>query len=121
MRVIGVNGKKFSRERLADALADSVALRKIEFLMLEGDGFRTVVLDYATAPVSRVGPGREEAGRLGGNSEAGQRQVSSMGRNARSTSYAHDGAISSVKLPSWSIQAHKPKQHASRVPTVYES
>ncbi len=50
MRVIGVNGKKFSRERLADALADSVALRKIEFLMLEGDRFRTVVLDYADGP-----------------------------------------------------------------------
>jgi predicted metalloprotease with PDZ domain len=50
MRVIGVNGKKFSRERLADALADSVALRKIEFLLLEGDSFRTVVLDYADGP-----------------------------------------------------------------------
>jgi predicted metalloprotease with PDZ domain len=50
MQVIAVNSKKFSRERLADALADSVALRKIEFLLLEGDQFRTIIVDYADGP-----------------------------------------------------------------------
>jgi predicted metalloprotease with PDZ domain len=50
MTVIGINSKKFSRQRLLDALADSVALRKIELLLLEGDEFRTVVLDYADGP-----------------------------------------------------------------------
>ena len=47
MHVLGVNSKKFSRERLDDALADSVARRKIEFLLLDGEQFRTVTVDYA--------------------------------------------------------------------------
>jgi predicted metalloprotease with PDZ domain len=47
MRVLGVNTKKFSRERLDDALSDSVARRKIEFLLLDGEQFRTVTVDYA--------------------------------------------------------------------------
>ena len=47
MRVLGVNSKKFSRERLDDALADSVARRKIEFLLLDGEQFRTVTVAYA--------------------------------------------------------------------------
>lgn len=50
MQVVGVNGKKFSRERVSDALADSVSLRKIEFLLLDADQYRTVVLDYADGP-----------------------------------------------------------------------
>ena len=48
--VIGINSKKFSQQRLLDALADSVALRKIELLLLEGEDFRTVTLDYADGP-----------------------------------------------------------------------
>jgi predicted metalloprotease with PDZ domain len=47
MRVLGINSKKFSRERLDDALADSVARRKIEFLLLDGEQFRTVTVEYA--------------------------------------------------------------------------
>jgi len=47
MRVLGVNSKKFSRERLNDALADSLARRKIEFLLLDGEQFRTVTVEYA--------------------------------------------------------------------------
>ncbi len=47
MRVLGVNSKKFNRERLDDALADSVARRKIEFLLLDGEQFRTVTVAYA--------------------------------------------------------------------------
>ena len=50
MKVIGVNNKTFSRQRLLDALADSVALRKIELLLIEGERFRTIVLDYADGP-----------------------------------------------------------------------
>jgi predicted metalloprotease with PDZ domain len=50
MQVIGVNKKKFSRQRLLDALTESVALRKIELLLLEGEDFRTVTLDYADGP-----------------------------------------------------------------------
>jgi predicted metalloprotease with PDZ domain len=50
MRVMGINGRPFSSRRLQDALADSVALRKIELLLLEGDRFRTIVLDYADGP-----------------------------------------------------------------------
>jgi len=50
MKVIGVNNKTFSRQRLLDALADSVAARKIELLLIEGERFRTVVLNYADGP-----------------------------------------------------------------------
>jgi hypothetical protein len=47
MRMLGINSKKFSRERLDDALADSVARRKIDFLLLDGEQFRTVTVEYA--------------------------------------------------------------------------
>ena len=50
MKVIGVNNKTFSRQRLLDALAQSVKRHKIEFLLVEGEDFRTVVLDYAGGP-----------------------------------------------------------------------
>jgi predicted metalloprotease with PDZ domain len=50
MMVIGVNSKKFSPQRLHDALAESVARRKIELLLLEGDEFRTIFIDYADGP-----------------------------------------------------------------------
>jgi predicted metalloprotease with PDZ domain len=50
MKVIGVNNKTFSRQRLLDALADSVAARKIELLLIEGERFRTIVLNYADGP-----------------------------------------------------------------------
>jgi predicted metalloprotease with PDZ domain len=50
MKVIGVNNKTFSRQRLLDALAESVAARKIELLLIEGEQFRNVVLSYADGP-----------------------------------------------------------------------
>jgi predicted metalloprotease with PDZ domain len=50
LHVIGVNGLKFSRQRLRDALADSVTSRKVEFLLQDGDRFRTVSLEYADGP-----------------------------------------------------------------------
>ena len=50
MKVMGVNGRKFSRQRIEDALADSVSKRKVELLVLEGDCIRTITLDYADGP-----------------------------------------------------------------------
>lgn len=50
LQIIAVNGLKFSRQRLLDALADSVTLRKVEFMLQDGDRFRTVSLDYADGP-----------------------------------------------------------------------
>ena len=50
MIVQGVNGRKFSRERVQDAIADSVTKRQVEFLLLEGDSFRTVTVPYADGP-----------------------------------------------------------------------
>ena len=35
------------RERLEDALADSVTRKKIDFLLLDQEDFRTVTVDYA--------------------------------------------------------------------------
>jgi predicted metalloprotease with PDZ domain len=50
MKVIGVNNKTFSRQRLLDALADSASRRKIDLLLVEGEQFRTVALDYSDGP-----------------------------------------------------------------------
>ncbi len=50
MKVLGVNGKVFNDQRLHDALAESVRRKKIEFLLIEGDHFRTITLDYADGP-----------------------------------------------------------------------
>src|SRR5262249_60663818 len=47
MKVIGVNGKRYSTNRLRDAIADSVTRKKVEFLVEDGDEFRTVVGPYA--------------------------------------------------------------------------
>jgi len=47
MKVIGVNNKTFSRQRMLDALAESVTSHKIEFLLVEGEDFRTIVLNYS--------------------------------------------------------------------------
>jgi predicted metalloprotease with PDZ domain len=47
VKVIGVNGKKFSPNRLRDAIADSVARMKVELLIEDGEDFRTVVVPYA--------------------------------------------------------------------------
>jgi predicted metalloprotease with PDZ domain len=47
MKVIGVNGKKFSPNRLRDAIADSPARKKVDLLIEDGEDFRTVVVPYA--------------------------------------------------------------------------
>jgi len=50
MTLAGVNGRKFSGQRLKDAIADSVANRTVELLVIDGDIFRTVKLPYAEGP-----------------------------------------------------------------------
>jgi predicted metalloprotease with PDZ domain len=47
MKVIGVNEKTFSHQRLLDALVDSVKLHRIELLLIEGDRLRTVAVEYS--------------------------------------------------------------------------
>jgi S1-C subfamily serine protease len=47
LKIIGVNGKKYSTNRLRDAIADSVTRKKVEFLLEDGDEFRTVTVPYA--------------------------------------------------------------------------
>lgn len=50
MLVSGVNGRKYSRTRMKDAIADSVSSRKIELLVMDGDRYRTIAIDYADGP-----------------------------------------------------------------------
>jgi predicted metalloprotease with PDZ domain len=50
MQVRGVNDKKFSRERLHDALAESTRLGRIELLIEDGEALRTIVLNYNGGP-----------------------------------------------------------------------
>lgn len=47
MKVVAVNSKAFTKERLRDAIAESTASRKIELLVLDGDTYTTKTLDYA--------------------------------------------------------------------------
>ncbi len=47
MKIIGLSNKTFSRQRLLDALAQSVTNHKIEFLLVDGEDVRTLVLDYS--------------------------------------------------------------------------
>ncbi|MDZ4860469.1 MAG: hypothetical protein SGI88_15950 [Candidatus Hydrogenedentes bacterium] len=44
--IIGVNGRKFSTQRIKDAIKDSLTNENIELLVLDGDAYRTVTLDY---------------------------------------------------------------------------
>jgi predicted metalloprotease with PDZ domain len=50
MTITAVNGRKFSGQRLKDGIADSVTARKVELLILDGDTFRTVSVDYSEGP-----------------------------------------------------------------------
>ena len=50
MIITGVNNRKFSSQRLKDGIADSPTSRKIELLILDGDTFRNVTLDYDGGP-----------------------------------------------------------------------
>lgn len=46
MKVIGVNDRKFTPQRLRDAIADSTTARHVTLLILDGDLLRTVRIDY---------------------------------------------------------------------------
>jgi predicted metalloprotease with PDZ domain len=50
MIITGVNNRKFSPQRLKDGIADSVTSRKVDLLILDGDTFRNVPLDYSGGP-----------------------------------------------------------------------
>jgi predicted metalloprotease with PDZ domain len=50
MKVVAVNNRAFNKDRLRDALSDSVTRRNIEFLVLDGDTYRTFKIDYAGGP-----------------------------------------------------------------------
>ena len=47
MLVQGVNGRKFTFDRMRDAVADSVTRRDVVFLVLVGEEFQTVTVHYA--------------------------------------------------------------------------
>jgi len=47
MTVIGINDHKFSFQRFREALTDSVVNRTINFLILDGDLFKTYTVNYA--------------------------------------------------------------------------
>ena len=47
MKIIGVNGKKFTVDRFRDGVKESTTRRSIEFLLLDGEVFETVTLPYA--------------------------------------------------------------------------
>lgn len=49
-QIISVNGKKFSANRLKDAIADSPVNRKIEFMLFQGEDLKTVEIPYADGP-----------------------------------------------------------------------
>lgn len=46
MTVIGVDGRKYSNDRLKDAIAESASSGRIELLVLDGDEFRTIKMKY---------------------------------------------------------------------------
>jgi predicted metalloprotease with PDZ domain len=50
MTISGVNTRKFSTQRLKDAIADSPARQKVELLVLDGEVFKTIALDYSEGP-----------------------------------------------------------------------
>jgi predicted metalloprotease with PDZ domain len=50
MRIEEINGKKFSAQQVYDALLKSQETGKIEFRAADGDGFRTIVVEYSGGP-----------------------------------------------------------------------
>ena len=63
VQVLGVDGRKFSLQRMEDGVAGSVASRSVKLLVLEGDVLRDVDLGLCRrAEVPRPREGREPAG-----------------------------------------------------------
>jgi predicted metalloprotease with PDZ domain len=50
VKVIGVNGKKFSRHWLTKALEESLQTKRVELLIERGDDLITVLLPYGDGP-----------------------------------------------------------------------
>lgn len=50
MTIAGVNERKFSGQRLKDGVADSVTRGKVELLVLDGEIFRAIPLNYSEGP-----------------------------------------------------------------------
>lgn len=50
MEIIGVNDRKFSKNRLKDAIKDSVTRGSLDLLVTEGDLIRTVTINYDAGP-----------------------------------------------------------------------
>jgi len=50
MEVLGVNNKKFTKERFQDALSATVETGQIELLVLEADTFRSIQMSYSEGP-----------------------------------------------------------------------
>jgi predicted metalloprotease with PDZ domain len=50
MHIAAVNGRKFSGQRLKDGIAESVAKGKLELLIIDGEQFRPVTIDYNGGP-----------------------------------------------------------------------
>ena len=48
--IAAVNDRKFSGQRLKDAIADSTTRQKVDLLVIDGDLFKTVSLNYAEGP-----------------------------------------------------------------------
>ncbi|MGV3773720.1 MAG: M61 family metallopeptidase [Verrucomicrobiales bacterium] len=50
MDVEGINNRKFNKDRLLEALSDSVGKKEIEILVLEGDRFKQFKIPYSDGP-----------------------------------------------------------------------
>ncbi|MCA9416485.1 MAG: hypothetical protein KC917_09450, partial [Candidatus Omnitrophica bacterium] len=50
MKVLAINDRKFSRERVDDALSDSIAKGEVQLLVLDGDKIKEFDLDYSQGP-----------------------------------------------------------------------
>ena len=69
MTISGVNDRKFSGQRLKDAIADSTTRQKVDLLVLDGDVFKSIVLNYAEGPkyleLTRVAERSDFLGEIG--------------------------------------------------------
>ena len=50
MVAVGVNARKFTADRMRDAVADSVTKGQVDLLVLEGDSYRNIVVPYRDGP-----------------------------------------------------------------------
>lgn len=69
MTISGVNDRKFTGQRLKDAIADSTTRQKVDLLVLDGDVFKTIALSYAEGPkyleLTRIADRADVLGNIG--------------------------------------------------------